>query len=67
MLLGGMALFKEVCRVESGFEVIYAQATSSVVYSLLMLPADQDVELPAPSPALCMPAHCHAPIMMIMG
>jgi hypothetical protein len=24
------------------------------------LPSDQDVELPAPSPAPCLPGHCHA-------
>jgi hypothetical protein len=28
--------------------------------SLSLLPADQDVELSAPSPALCLPANCHA-------
>ena len=28
--------------------------------SFLLMPADQDVELSAPSPAPCLPAHCHA-------
>ena len=41
------------------FEVSYAQAMPSMAYSLLLLPADQDVELLAP-PAPCLPAYCHA-------
>jgi hypothetical protein len=40
--------------MEAGFEVPYAQATSSVAHSLLLLPADQDIEL------LASPAHCQA-------
>ena len=33
-----------------GFEVLYAQTTPKVPYSLLLVPLDQDVELSAPSP-----------------
>jgi len=40
-----------------GFEVSDAQARPHV--SLFLLPADQDVELEAPSPAPCLPARCH--------
>jgi hypothetical protein len=39
------------------FEVSYAQATPSVADSLLLLPADQDVELSVPFPAPCLSAH----------
>ena len=61
-LLGGMALLEEVCdSMEAGFEVLYAQAIPSLAHSLLLLPADQDVELSAPSPAPCLPACCHVP------
>jgi hypothetical protein len=45
--------------VGAGFEVSYAQAMPSVAHSLL-LPADQDVEISAPSPAPCLPPCCHA-------
>ena len=64
-LLGVVALVEcvvfsvQVCTVEEGFVVLYAQAMLSVAHSLL-LPADQDVELSAPSPAPCLPAYCHA-------
>lgn len=51
----GMALLKCV-NVEAGFEVSSAQATPSVVQNILLLPADQDVELPVPSPAPCLGA-----------
>ena len=39
--------------LEAVFEVSYAQAMPSVTHSLL-LPADQDVELTAPSPSAAM-------------
>jgi hypothetical protein len=45
--------------VEVGFEVIYAQAMPSVEHSLL-LPVDQDVQVSAPVPVLCLPAGLHA-------
>ena len=48
-----MALLEKVCH--SGG---YAQAIPSVERTLL-LPADQDVELSAPSPAPCLPTSCH--------
>ena len=48
-----------------GFEFCYAQAMLSVTHSLL-LPADQDAELSAPSPAPCLPGCCHASSLMIM-
>jgi hypothetical protein len=56
----GVALLEEVCHCGMGFEVSYAQAILSVVYSLLLLPSDQDVDLSAPSPAPCLPTCCHA-------
>jgi hypothetical protein len=31
-----------------------------VIHCLFLLPADQDVELSAPSPASCLPAYHHA-------
>jgi hypothetical protein len=52
--------------VEVGFEVSYTQATLSVVHSLLLLSANQDVELSAPSPAPCLPGHHMFPAMMAM-
>ena len=56
-----MTLLEEVLvTVEVGLEVSYAQAMSSAVHSLLRLPVDQDAELSAPSPALCLPACHHA-------
>jgi hypothetical protein len=55
----GVVLLKEVCQVEFSFEDLLAQVTLNVAYHLL-LPADQDIELPDP-PALCVPAHCRAP------
>jgi hypothetical protein len=45
--------------VGAGFEVSYAQAMPNVAHSLLLLPADQDVELWAPS-APRLPGHCHS-------
>ena len=44
--------------VRVGFEVSYAQAMPNDKVHFL-LPADQDVELSAPSPAPCMPAQHH--------
>jgi len=38
--------------------LIYAQATSTVVHNLLLLPLDQDVELSAP-PTECQHAYSH--------
>jgi hypothetical protein len=42
---------------------VYAQDRSTVVHSLLLLPVAQDVELSAPLPGGCLPAHycgsCH--------
>ena len=43
----------------TAFEVSYAQAMPSVAHSLLLLPVDQDVELSAPFPALCLLGSCH--------
>ena len=61
-----LALLKEVCHYGAGFEVSYAQARPSAAHSLLLLPADQDVELSTPFSA---PFLLHAvmlPTMMIM-
>lgn len=44
----------------AGFEVSYAQAIPSVDTDYFLLPADQEIELSAPSPAPCLPAQCHA-------
>lgn len=50
-----MALLEECFIVEAGFEVSYAQAITSVVHSVLLLPPDQDVG-PTGPPVLCLPA-----------
>ena len=47
-----------------GFKVSYAQPIPSVAHSLLLLPADQDVELSA-SPVPYLPACCHASLMLL--
>ena len=49
MCLNVWPLLEEVCHCGMGFEVLHAQARPSVTHSLLLLPADPDVEL-APSP-----------------
>jgi hypothetical protein len=46
--------------VGAGFEVCSAQALLSVAHSLLLLPADQDVEPLVPSLASGLPEHCQA-------
>jgi hypothetical protein len=46
--------------VRASFEVSYAQAMPSVVYSLLLLPSDQDVELLVPLVVLC---HLHTAML----
>ena len=60
-LLGGMALLVKCGAVRTGFVDTYAQATLSVDH-ILLLPADQDAELSAPSPPrlpACHYASCH--------
>ena len=64
--LGGMTLLEEVCYCKAGCEVSYTQVMPSAAHSLLLLPTDQVVEIPASSPAPCLPAHYHAPALMIM-
>lgn len=49
-------MLEDVIIVVVDSEVSYAPARSSVVYSLLPLPIDQDVELSA-TPAPCLLAH----------
>ena len=39
---------------------IYVKTTPRVAHSLVLLLVDQDVELFASPPALCLPACCHA-------
>jgi hypothetical protein len=51
--------WRKCVTVGVGFEVSYAQAMTTVTHSLLLLPADQDVELSAPSLAPCLPVCCH--------
>ena len=63
--IGGVALLEEVCHC-GGLEVLYAQAKARAAHSLLLLPADQDVELSAPSPAPCLPAWAIFPTMMMI-
>jgi hypothetical protein len=55
-----MALLEKVYHLGAGFESFSAQAMPSVAHSLILLPADEDVELSVPSPAPCLPACCHA-------
>lgn len=50
-----MALLEKVCH----YAIFYAQATAIVEHSLLLIFADLDLELLAPS-ALCLPAYCQA-------
>jgi hypothetical protein len=57
----GVALLEEVCHhvtVKEGFEVSYVPATCNVAHNLLLLHADQNIKLSAPSFALCLPS-CH--------
>ena len=60
--------WRNCVTVGVGFEVSYAQAMPSVTHSLLLLSADQDVELSAPSPAPFAACHHAAmlPTMMII-
>lgn len=46
--------------MDMGFEVSFAQATLGVVHSFSLLPAGQNVEHLAPSPAPCLSLNCHA-------
>ena len=55
-----VALLEEVCHHGVVFEISFDQAMSSVTHNLLLLPADQDVELSSPSSASCLPACHHA-------
>ena len=54
----GVALLEEVCHCEGGFEVSYMLKLCPV-HGLLLLLADQDVELSAPSSAQCLRARHH--------
>lgn len=45
--------------MEVSFNILYAQAMPSVAQNLLLVPADEDVELSCPFPAPCLPAHYH--------
>lgn len=65
-LLGGVSLLEYVspswrkCIImEVSFNILYAQAMPSVAQNLLLVPADEDVELSCPFPAPCLPAHYH--------
>lgn len=55
----GVALLEEVSLWGRGFEVSYAQALPSVGSSPLLLPANQGIQLSAPSPVPCLSARCH--------
>jgi len=60
----GVALLEEVCHC-GGCRL--CSGSPSVEESVLFwMPLDQDVELSAPSPAPCLPGHCHVPATMIM-
>ena len=58
-VLGNVALLEEMCHVWMGFEVSFAQTIPSMAHSLSLVPADQDVELSAPSSAPCLSASLH--------
>ena len=45
-------------KTEISISVSYAQAMSTVAHSLLLVPADQDVECSASSPAPCLSGYC---------
>lgn len=65
-LLGGVTFWSRYCLVRgsaslgAGFEVSDAQVMPSG--GILLLPADQNEELAAPSPVPRLPAHCHTPV-----
>lgn len=64
-LVGVAVILLEVCViVEAGFEIIHAQAPSRVIHGPIQPPSDQDVELLAPSPVTCLPAHCHCAVII---
>ena len=58
--IGRCGIVRGSVSLGTDFEVSEAQARPRVFHSLFLLPMDQDVELSAPSPALCLPACCHA-------
>ena len=51
--------WRKYVTMGAGFVGSYAQTPPSVPHSLLLLPADTDVELSAPSPAPYLPAFYH--------
>ena len=59
VLLGGVALLSAGVFLRGGFEESEAQVCPVCNFHLL-LSADPDIELSAPSPALCLPARRHA-------
>lgn len=48
-LVGGVILLEEMCH----------WTRQAQCHSLFLLPANRDVDLSAPSPALCLPVHSH--------
>jgi hypothetical protein len=56
-----VALLEEVCHCGCWAWRSLILKLCPVWLSLILLPVDQDVELPAPFPALCLPACCHGP------
>lgn len=63
----GVDLLEEVHRCVGGHSyLIYSQAMPNMVHNLLMLLKDQDVEISALCPALCLPAHWHGSTLMII-
>jgi hypothetical protein len=56
-----VVLLKELCHCGGRvFGVLYAQGMVILDHSLLLLPADQDVELSATSPLPYWPVYCQA-------
>lgn len=56
----GVTLLEEPCHCGESFEFSYIQVMPSGAHSLYFLSVDQDIELSVPSPAPCLPAHCHS-------
>ena len=52
----GVALWRKCVTVKVGFEILLLAVWKSV----FCIPSEQDAELSAPSPALCLPGCCHA-------
>jgi hypothetical protein len=59
----GVAFLEEVCHCWREQRELPPSCLGMPVF---WLPSEQNVELSALSPTLCLPGCCHAPVMMIM-